>query len=98
MAKGTKEIMLAHANEWKISGMSLRDFAKDIGVTKGKLEYWVRKVENRQSTEDQNSQFIDISTLTENIKTTNDESQLPTSTNPKIVLTLPSGLVLKIYG
>jgi len=98
MAQDKKQIMMAHANEWISSGMSLRDFAQNIGVTKSKLEYWVRKVKHSQDSNVHDSQFIDISTLTENIKTTNGESQLPTSTPPQIVLTLPSGLVLKIYG
>jgi len=97
MAKEKSEIMMTHANEWISSGISLRDFAQNIGVTKGKLEYWVRKVKNSDDSNVQGSQFIDISNLTENIKTTNEESQLSKSATPQIVLTLPSGLVLKIY-
>ena len=98
MAKEKREIMMAHANEWMSSGMSLRDFAQNIGVTKSKLEYWVRKVKNSQDSEVQDSHFIDISTLTENTTTIKDESQLSTPATPQIVLTLPSGLVIKIYS
>ncbi len=37
MAKSNKEIMVAHVNDWMNSGMSIRDFARKIGVTKGKF-------------------------------------------------------------
>ena len=89
---------MTHANEWISSGISLRNYAQNIGVTKSKLGYWVRKLKNSHDSESPNSQFVDISTLAESVKPTNDESQLPISPPPQIVLTLPSGLVLKVYS
>ena len=98
MIKGKNEMMIAHVNEWVGSGMSIRDFARKIEISKGKFEYWVNKVKNSNEPNRQTSHFIEISALTDTLKPSGEAHKLMKSSAPQIELTFPGGLVLKIYS
>ena len=97
MAKNNREIMVAHVNDWMDSGVSIRDFAHRIGVTKGKFGYWVSKVKASNDIP-KHPQFIDLVSVTDSMKSEDDTPQQASPSNPQMTLTFPSGLVLKIYG
>ncbi len=98
MAKNNKEIMIAHVNDWMDSGLSIRDFAHKIGVTKGKFSYWVSKVKSSPNIQNEQPQFIDLSSVGNNMMSVDDLPEKKSSPNPQMTLTFPSGVVLKIYG
>jgi len=90
------EKMSAHVEEWRRSGMSIREYSDSIGVSKGKFEYWVKKARVTNKVKNKFPGFIEIS---RSEKSSNcGQAQITTSPHPQIVLTFPSGLCLKIYG
>lgn len=97
MDKNNSEIMVAHVKDWMDSGMSIRDFAQKIGVTKGKFSYWISKVRASSNIPD-HPEFMDLDSVTDSMDPVNDSVQKAQPSNPQMVLTFPSGLVLKIYG
>ena len=97
MAKNNREIMVAHVNDWMNSGLSIRDFAHKIGVTKGKFGYWVSKVKASNNIPKLFPDFIDLGSVTDSMKFEDNLPQKTLSPHPQMVLTFPSGLVLKIY-
>ncbi len=98
MTKNNSEVMVAHVNDWMNSGLTIRDFAHKIGVTKGKFSYWVSKVKASNNIPKQFPQFIDLGSVTNNIKFEDNLPQKTLPSQPQMVLTFPSGLVLKIYS
>jgi hypothetical protein len=92
------QTMISLVNKWKRSGIPIRSYAQQNGVSKSKFEYWVRKQKADAATRVPFAEFIEVGPLTENRESTNDSSQPPSEAPPQIVLTFPSGLCLKIYG
>jgi hypothetical protein len=92
------ETMIAQVNKWKGSGISIKIYAQQIGVSKSKFEYWVRKQKADAATKVPFAEFIEVGTLTENREPVNVTSQPPSDRPAQIVLTFPSGLCVKIYG
>ena len=90
------EKMLAHVEKWRSSGMSIREYSDSIGVSKGKFEYWVKKVSATNKVKNKYSGFIEISKPDKSLNF--GQAQMPPSPHPQIVLTFASGLCLKIYG
>lgn len=90
--------MEAHVKCWMDSGMSIRDYARKIGVTKGKFGYWVSKVKSSDAIPS-HPQFIDLLSVKDSIKSLDNSPGNSTSApHPQMTLTFPSGLVLKIYS
>lgn len=98
MEKCNTEIMLAHVEQWKESGMSRRAYAQAVGISKSKFEYWVRKVKVSDGERNKYPGFVEVSSLAEDLNLGNDKPHVQTSQQPQIVLTFPSGLTLNIYG
>jgi len=98
MAKNNSEAMIAHVHDWEDSGMSIRDFARKIGITKGKFSYWVSKVKASGDITNQQPQFIDLGMVTKSEKPAHGSPGKTSPPNPQMELIFPSGLVLKIYG
>ena len=98
MTKSNKDIMIAHVNDWMDSGLSIRDFADKIGITKGKFSYWVSKVKASTDLQNQQPQFIDLSPVTDRLKSVCNSPEKASVSSPKMTLSFPSGMVLKIYG
>jgi hypothetical protein len=92
MKKGKNEKMFAHVNEWKESGLSIRAYAKTIGFSKSKFEYWVRKVKavNDVGAETNSVAFVEVPSLP--------KVQPRNFNEPKVVLTFPNGVSLTIYS
>lgn len=97
MKRDSQTTMLKIIKEWKESGITLSDFAKKKGITRTKLQYWLKKLnpENYQSINF--PAFLEIGPEIRNIKPlTENTSQVPGKL--QIELTFPSGLCLKIFG
>lgn len=99
MNNENRQRMISLVNKWKGSGIPIRSYAQQIGVSKSKFEYWVRKQKADATAKVSFAEFIEVGSLTENRELTGDvAAQLPTERTPQIVLTFPSGLSVKIYG
>jgi len=53
--------MLAQVEEWRHSGMSIREYSESIGVSKGKFEYWVKKARVANNVKNKYPGFIELS-------------------------------------
>jgi hypothetical protein len=96
MKRGKDKEMFAHVERWKESGMSIGTYAKTIGFSNGKLEYWARKLKVVDATNNNNIEFVELPSMAEDIEITNKTPKsLP---HPQIVLTFPSGMRVNIYG
>lgn len=96
MENKKNENMLAHVEQWRSSGMSIRAYSESIGVTKGAFEYWVKKARVTNQAKNNYPGFIEISRPDKNLNC--GQAPMPSSASPKIELSFPSGLCLKIYG
>lgn len=90
------EEMKSYVAGWRSSGVSVREYSVLVGIPKGRLEYWVRKLRTTDTTSDKQPKFIEISGSNEILKS--NEPRKVTSRIPQVELTFPSGLCLKIYG
>jgi hypothetical protein len=96
MEKEKNATMLVHVEDWKHSGMTIREYSQSIGISKGMFEYWVKKAKAINNAKDKYPGFIEVSPL---VKSQNYvQPQMPSPPNPQIILNFPSGLCLKIYG
>lgn len=98
MRKDKDKIMFAHVEKWLTSGMSAAAFAKTIGFTKSKFDYWVRKFKVVDAVDNQNIKFIEMPKLMGEQNSSKDIPKEQTILSPQIVLTFPSGMCVKIYG
>jgi hypothetical protein len=104
--------MLEHVVLQQESGQTLGSYAKQIGVTRSKVQYWVSKykaLEKTQKTEyDTSLKFIGLNSF--GLQNAQVDSFTPTeslapATNPspqdnrlpQMTLTFPNGMCLKIY-
>lgn len=92
------EEMKSYVAGWRSSGVSIREYSGLVGIPKGRLEYWVRKLRTSDTTVVKHPEFIEISSSGEILKSNEDEPRKVTSRAPQVELTFPSGLCLKIYG
>ena len=99
MKKEKHELMISLVNKWRGSGIPVRTYAQQIGVSKSKFEYWARK-QKKANTEGNVpfTEFIEVGPLAENRESANDASPAQAKRPPQIELTFPSGLCVKIYG
>lgn len=98
MVKTNSDMMIAHVKDWMDSGMSIRDYARKVGITKGKFGYLVSKVKALDATL-HSPKFIDLNSVKDSTKSSNILSDKPkTPVPPQMTLTFPSGMVLKIYN
>jgi hypothetical protein len=97
MKRDSQDTMIKIIKEWKESGIILSDFAKRKGITKTKLQYWLRKLHTEKDRTGIFPAFFEIGTETSEMKIqTENISQIPGKL--QIELTFPSGLCLKIFG
>ena len=88
--------MFAKVEEWKRSGLSLREFSLTIGISKSAFDYWVRK-ERRFS--NNSPSFVELSPLVRPTVSNNTIIKHPeTDTQAQLVITFPSGMCIKVYG
>jgi len=97
MKRDSQTTMEGIINEWKESGLVIKDFAQKKKITKTKLQYWIRKLTPEKDQNRQLPAFFEISPSQLHTETTTKES-LPENGKLQIELTFPSGLCLKIFG
>ena len=90
------ELMIAHVEKWRHSGLTIREYSDSIGVSKGKFEYWTKKARSTNKAKNEYPEFVEIRSLEKSLNY--EQPQMPSSPNPQIVLTFPGGLCLKIYS
>ena len=90
--------MLGKVEEWKSSGLSIREFANKNGFSKTAFEYWVKK--NRESNAIKAVSFVELSPSVKpgEVAEVSPELQEPVSRLAQIVITFPGGMSVKIYG
>lgn len=98
MKDENRQTMISLVNKWKGSGIPIRSYAQQNGVSKSKFEYWVRKQKAGVAAKVPFAEFIEVGLLTKNRESANDNSEPPAERPPQIVLTFPGGLCVKIYS
>lgn len=88
-----KALMFAQVEKWRESGKTIREYSESIGVSKGKFEYWVKKVRTTNKCKTAPVNFVELMTP---VKDENCEA--PSSPKAQIELIFPGGLCLKIYA
>jgi len=94
--KEKQALMFARVKEWEKSGMTIRDFASDLGLSKSCLEYWIRRKRDLTSN---SLQFVE---LIPSFSPTDEKQQSVKTNEPiaqaQIVFTFPGGLCVKVYA
>lgn len=98
MKRDSESTMLKVLKEWKESGITLSDFAKDKGITRTKLQYWQKRIYVDKYQNASLPAFFEIGTKTSQIKTRAEQDTTQVRGKLQIELTFPSGLCLKIFG
>ena len=81
------ETMMALVNKWKGSGIPIRSYAQQIGVSKSKFEYWVRKQKAGTAAKVPFAEFIEVGSMTENREPVNDVTCTKNDIDPQKWLT-----------
>lgn len=90
----SKETQMVSAVElWKQSGMTKKDFAMEHGISYDSFKYWVRKLYSEEPIRrtDINNQAFSF------IELNQEEFKQEHCRTPQIELTLPNGILVKIY-
>lgn len=98
MKRGSQASMFGVINEWKESGLSVREYAQKKGISKSKLTYWIRKLDmdTGGKVDSPFPAFIEVSSVSSQIESpVREKEQAPGKL--QIELTFPSGLCLKIF-
>lgn len=98
MKRDSETTMLKILKEWKESGITLSDFAKNKGITRTKLQYWQKRIYPEKYQSSPLPVFFEIGTETSDIKTGVEKNTSQVAGKLQIELTFPSGLCLKIFG
>jgi len=77
--------------------MTIANYAKQIGITTTKLQYWIRKFNAREAVKDSGMKFIDLSSFGADPDSLKEEASKVKRRNPQITVTLPNGVCVKIY-
>jgi len=84
----------AHVAAWKKSGVALTEYARENGISKTTLRYWVSKQQGKHNIEKHTPGFLELSSLVEQPDMFSPASSGHT---PKAVLRFAGGLTLEIY-
>jgi hypothetical protein len=110
--KSLNKSMLEHVAIQQRSGKTIANYAKQIGVSRYKMQYWVRKYKTRKKTQkiesDSSLKFIDLASFGLSDQSVDSESPTESSATtevpsmqderfPQMTLTFPNGMSLKIY-
>lgn len=99
MGKKTMKIIdsktkAAHVAAWKMSGVTIPEYAREKGISKDALRYWVSKEQDKSSIEKSTPGFLEISSLVEQ---SDMFTPISSGHTPKAVLRFASGITLEIY-
>ncbi len=104
--------MLEHVALQQRSGQTIASYAKQIGVSRYKMQYWVCKYKARQKTQKVESEtsfkFIDLGSFGIHNQPVDSDSPISSRESvadgssqderlPQMTLTFPNGMCLKIY-
>jgi L-lactate utilization protein LutB len=110
--KSLNQSMLEHARLQQRSGQTIASYAKQIGISRHKMQYWVSKYNARQKTQkaesDSSLKFIDLGSFGIQDQPVDESSQAETLATtavsskqddrlPQMTLSFPNGMCLKIY-
>ena len=84
----------AHVAAWKMSGVALTEYARENGISKTTLRYWVSKQQGKNNIEKSTPGFLELSSLVEQPEMF---SPVSSGHTPKAVLRFAGGLTLEIY-
>ena len=90
--------MFTSVSRWKQSSMTKGAYAQSVGISKSKFEYWVRKVRETGLSADDFPGFVEIGRQSKAKPLPEVEPRSEKMPPPKMVLSFPGGLCLKIYG
>ena len=93
-----KAEMFASVAQWKLGSMTKGAYAQSVGISKSKFEYWVRKVRETGLSSDDFPGFVEIGRQSKAKPLPEVEPGSENTPPPKMVLSFPGGLCLKIYG
>jgi hypothetical protein len=96
MKSSREAAMLSKVEEWKNSGLSLKEFALSLGMPRSAFEYWVRKM---RATQTRTSGFVELSTESSGVQPCEGFSARQDRIDPHayMEITFPHGIVVKIY-
>ncbi len=94
--KNHAQEMFEHVTRQRESGMTVENYAKQIGITPTKLQYWSRKF-NAQAVKNTAVKFIDLSSFGTDPDSMIEEASGIQRRNPQITVTLPNGVCVKIF-
>jgi len=97
MKRDSQATMVGMINEWKESGLAIKDFAQKKRMTKTKLQYWIRKFHPEKDQEHPLPAFFEISSGSSHIEASSKEDSQEKG-KLQIELKFPSGLCVKIFG
>ena len=80
--------MLKMAEQWKTSGKSRIEFAREHNITIHSLNYWCKKLRRRDSARQPEPKFIELNTL---------GAYPQEKRGVQVELELPGGIILRIY-
>lgn len=90
--------MFGHVTRQRESGMSVANYAKQIGITPTKLQYWSRKFNAQEAIKAPAVKFIDLNSFgTDPDFVTAGEAPGIQKRNPQITVTLPNGVCVNIF-
>jgi len=82
--------MLEHVTCQSMSGISIANYARQVGIAPDKLQYWVRKFKAQEAGKDTNLKFFDLNSFdTTNNHSTSKRTPKTHTYNPNITLYFP---------
>ena len=99
MAKRKKlaQQMFEHVVSQRESGMTVANYAQQFGITRTKLQYWIRKFNAQEAGKDTSLRFIDLRSFGEAAERAEGKDAAEPIRTPQITLTFPNGMCLNIY-
>ncbi len=91
--------MRTQVMQYRASGLSVARYCAEKQLSVHKLYYWIKKTKQIEAANsgDDKFNFIDISTMAIDINADNRTVAPEELSQPKVSLTFPNGLCLKIY-
>ena len=89
--------MFEHVARQQQSGISVANYAIKFGITRTKLQYWIRKFNAQEAGKDSSLRFIDLRSFGASTVPAEGKDESEPIRTPQITLTFPNGMCLKIY-
>jgi len=94
MSLTNRQEKFAHVEAWEQSGLSISQYARDNGLSKDSLRYWISRKRDNEIIENGAPGFLEISSMVEQPEMF---SAVNPNHSPKAVMRFPGGLTLEIY-